>query len=44
MPITILRQVSETHEGKVQFEVEQDGVRAYMTIREILSIMRGARS
>lgn len=35
MPITILSQVAETYEEQPQWEVEQNGVRSYMTISEI---------
>lgn len=36
MPITIIRRVDETYEGKAQWEVEQGGQRMYMTAREIM--------
>lgn len=39
MPITILRRVCETYEGRVQWEVEQAGQRLYMTMREICEAM-----
>jgi hypothetical protein len=40
MPITIIRQANMSLEGKVQFEVEQGGVRSIMTIRQIIQVMR----
>lgn len=41
-PITILWKVAETYDGLPQWEVEQGGERAYMTLAEIKYLMGAA--